>query len=1077
MPYIGNTIRAADDYRLIDDISSGFNGSTTSFALQVAGSAPVPFPKSPQQVLISVNGVIQEPDPTGASGFNLVGTNIVFSSAPTNGHAFFGIIYATADYLNAGGNFPSGSLGAPSITFIGDENSGLYRKSGGSVGFVSDATEIANFDSNGITISSGNIIIPDSIIHNGDGNTKIRFPATDTISFETSGTEKFRVDGSGHISIGTATSRAIGGAIERKLQIEATDASAGITITRNGNASTPPFLGFGKQRSGAVGGNTVVQNNDQLGQIYFAGGDGTDIVSVATSIASFVDGTPGSNDMPGRLVFSTTADGAASPTERMRIDSSGKVGIGETNPEANLHVKEGGSGVSPDANRDTLFIENNGNSGITIGTPNSNSAYVAFADPEDDNAGQIIYRHASNSMSFFTAGSEVIRIDSSGRLMIGTTTEGHSNADDLTVNNSANCGITIRSGSSNDGNIFFSDDTSGNGETKGVIKYKHADDALVFNSNGNERMRLDSSGRLLIGTNSTRSVAGNSAKSQIESTDSQCISITSTSANSTGPQLALGKTRNGSTVQDDDSLGKISFAGDDGSDLNEIGAKIEALCDAATAANRVPARLEFYTENAASTMNLNMVITRDSQVFFPSGDSRDNMASYCHSTADDFAFGKPSATADTGMTIVGNPSFSSFINFSDGSSGQRQGAIVYQHGNGSDNMFLRTNGNQNALTIDSSQRILIGTTTGTGHSLTGSNNPKLQVESASTNDYGRASFIFNGNTAVGPGLWFGKSRGTSVGSNTIVNDGDQCGGFFFHAADGTDKFSRIASIEAKVDGTPGSNDTPGRLVFGTTADGSDSVSERMRIDSSGDVTIYKKILLGASGPASRIDPSSAGELYIDADPGSNYGNSTIRFRIDGLEMARIVAGTHKNFLIGRTTTQASERLSVQNSSNQDVAFLTQSQTAQNTRNVVLLNSYAQTDFANQIVFMDHQGGIRGTIKNNTSSTQYNTSSDYRLKENEVEISDGIDRLKQLKPYRFNWKNRPNTTVDGFFAHEVQDLVEDCVSGTKDGVDSNGDPEYQEMDHSKLVPLLTAALKESITKIETLETKVAALEAA
>ena len=202
MPYIGNTIRAADDYRLIDDISSGFNGSTTSFALQVAGSAPVPFPKSPQQVLISVNGVIQEPDPTGSSGFNLVGTNIVFSSAPTNGHAFFGIIYATADYLNAGGNFPAGSLGAPSITFIGDENSGLFRKSGGSVGFVSDATEIANFDSNGITISSGNLIIPDKIIHNGDTNTTIRFPAADQVSIETGGTERFKIDGSGNTFFG-----------------------------------------------------------------------------------------------------------------------------------------------------------------------------------------------------------------------------------------------------------------------------------------------------------------------------------------------------------------------------------------------------------------------------------------------------------------------------------------------------------------------------------------------------------------------------------------------------------------------------------------------------------------------------------------------------------------------------------------------------------------------------------------------------------------------------------------------------------------------------------------------------------
>ena len=198
MPYIGNTIRAADDYRLIDDISSSFNGSTTSFALQVAGSAPVPFPKSPQQVLVSVNGVIQEPDPTGASGFNLVGTNIVFSSAPTNGHAFFGIIYATADYLNAGGNFPSGSLGAPSITFIGDENSGLYRKSGGSVGFVSDATEIANFDSNGITISSGNLILGDS---SGTNDDRIKLGASGDLEIYHNGTRSEIINNTGDFVI------------------------------------------------------------------------------------------------------------------------------------------------------------------------------------------------------------------------------------------------------------------------------------------------------------------------------------------------------------------------------------------------------------------------------------------------------------------------------------------------------------------------------------------------------------------------------------------------------------------------------------------------------------------------------------------------------------------------------------------------------------------------------------------------------------------------------------------------------------------------------------------------------------
>ena len=115
-------------------------------------------------------------------------------------------------------------------------------------------------------------------------------------------------------------------------------------------------------------------------------------------------------------------------------------------------------------------------------------------------------------------------------------------------------------------------------------------------------------------------------------------------------------------------------------------------------------------------------------------------------------------------------------------------------------------------------------------------------------------------------------------------------------------------------------------------------------------------------------------------------------------------------------------------------------------------------------------GLVGTITTNGSATGYNTSSDYRLKENEVAISDGITRLKTLKPYRFNFKTEPSKTVDGFFAHEVTPAVPEAITGEKDGT------EMQAIDQSKLVPLLTAALQEAITKIETLETKVAALEA-
>jgi len=159
MPYIGNDIRSNEDYKIIDDISSGFNGSETSFALQVSGSAPVPFPKFAQQLLISINGVVQEPDPTGSTGFKILGTNIVFSSPPTGGHAFFGVIYAGADYVNAGGTFPDGTSQVPSISFTTDTDTGLFRSGSGLVSVVSNGTKVVTFPSN--QGSSGQALVTD----------------------------------------------------------------------------------------------------------------------------------------------------------------------------------------------------------------------------------------------------------------------------------------------------------------------------------------------------------------------------------------------------------------------------------------------------------------------------------------------------------------------------------------------------------------------------------------------------------------------------------------------------------------------------------------------------------------------------------------------------------------------------------------------------------------------------------------------------------------------------------------------------------------------------------------------------
>ena len=126
-----------------------------------------------------------------------------------------------------------------------------------------------------------------------------------------------------------------------------------------------------------------------------------------------------------------------------------------------------------------------------------------------------------------------------------------------------------------------------------------------------------------------------------------------------------------------------------------------------------------------------------------------------------------------------------------------------------------------------------------------------------------------------------------------------------------------------------------------------------------------------------------------------------------------------------------------------------------------------TSAAGMIYFYNGNGTV-GAIVTDGSSTSYNTSSDYRLKENAVAISDGITRLKTLKPYRFNFKADKDKTVDGFFAHEVT-AVPEAIQGEKDGA------EMQSIDQAKLVPLLTAALKEAITKIETLEARVTTLE--
>jgi hypothetical protein len=131
---------------------------------------------------------------------------------------------------------------------------------------------------------------------------------------------------------------------------------------------------------------------------------------------------------------------------------------------------------------------------------------------------------------------------------------------------------------------------------------------------------------------------------------------------------------------------------------------------------------------------------------------------------------------------------------------------------------------------------------------------------------------------------------------------------------------------------------------------------------------------------------------------------------------------------------------------------------------------------NGMYFLANNNNTAGYISWNGTSTSYNTSSDYRMKQGVEDMTGAIDRVKALAPKRFQFIDATDVTVDGFLAHEAQAVVPEAVRGTKDEVDDDNNPVMQAIDQSKLVPLLTAALKESIAKIETLETQRADLEA-
>jgi hypothetical protein len=746
-----------------------------------------------------------------------------------------------------------------------------------------DVTSTATFDS----IAShplGSAGAP-TITFTGDTNTGIYSPGADQVAISTGGSGRLFVDASGNVGINTSPS------------------SLGSSVT------TLEIKGGSTARSGGL----RVSSSDSSVKAAFYIYDGAGVLGTesATPLDLYTGNSP-----------------------RLRITSAGLVGVGTSSVTHALTVTTAGTDAVKINTADYGYLDlSNGTSTVRL----QNVANV----PRIGTA-------TNHPLVFAVNEIEGMRLTSTG-LGVGTTSPGAP----LEVNGTVICGRTdgsayiINRGGYSSSTVysFWGNDTTGISNP--------AAGQLGFLAAGSERLRIDSSGRVGIGTSSPGAlfdVSGGGGNGRFQVSPTPGVVYYNTLIGSGGYASAINDATQHIWYVGGAEAARINNNGQLGIGTTSPGAQLSVYGDSV---DLVQAYIE--NNNAAGA----------------SGSNRRLMLAHGGTTASSIAVwqnaGVVEATGAGGGLALG----------------------AYSAASTDPIKFYTGPGRAERARIDGSGRLLVGTSTSAGgdalqqtSGVGSSTRPKLQLFHWEAGD-GAAQLIFS------------KSRGSSFGSYTVVNSGDELGGLFFQGSNGS-AFGTGARIDAVADAAWGSGDHPSRLVFSTTADGASSPTERMRITNSGAVAIG--------------DTSGATRLVVK-----------------GEETLSLFTNTTATTATFRTT----------------------------------------------MSLADGFGTERGSIKVSTTGTQFNTSSDYRLKENVLPVSDGITRLRQLKPSRFNFIGSADTVVDGFIAHEVQTVVPEAVAGTKDEIDAEGNPKYQGIDQSKLVPLLTAALQEAVAKIESLEARLTA----
>ena len=301
---------------------------------------------------------------------------------------------------------------------------------------------------------TGDLTIPDTIVHTGDSDTKIRFSAADTVAVETGGEERFRINSTGQTIVGDSIAQLSTNA-ERPFQVHSI----------NG-----PKIAIGRNDTSITDGNTI-------GGLEFYGNDANGTFVNTASIIVNADGTHGDNDKPTRMQFYTTADDGSSATEKLRIEADGDFRFSSDNAATNYGWIRGWQSATGD------MIIGADQSATGTGTSKSN----------------LIFR---------SRGSEKMRVTSDGFFLVNCQDTGYSSGyTDMTIGNTSesNTGLTIASSSTNGySRIHFADGTSGGAKYAGFIAYAHSSDTLLFGTGntGSTIFCLNSDGAIQFGNGS-----------------------------------------------------------------------------------------------------------------------------------------------------------------------------------------------------------------------------------------------------------------------------------------------------------------------------------------------------------------------------------------------------------------------------------------------------------------------------------------------------------------------------------------------------------------------------------------------